>query len=94
LPEQPVRPAKRAHKTIRVIVISRIECSMAYLKLVASLILFTTAFTIAGFAGAADSGGSPWIGMLAGGAVGIFFGLLFGGAIRGRLLDAIYPPDR
>ena len=66
---------------------------MAYLKLVGSLIFFTTAFTLTGYATATYSGGNPWVGMLAGGAVGIFFGLLFGGAIRGRVLDVIYPPE-
>lgn len=65
---------------------------MAYLKLVGSLTVFTTAFSLAGFAGAVDAGGNTWVGMLSSGAVGIFFGLLFGGAIRGRLLDVLYPP--
>src|SRR5262245_19564879 len=68
------------------------DVAVGYLKLVACLLFFTTAFTLFGIAGAHDSGVDPEYGMVSGGLVGLFFGLLVGGGITGRLLDAVYPP--
>jgi hypothetical protein len=66
---------------------------MGYLKLVATLIFFTTTFTLFGIASAFDCSGNGWGGAGVGGLIGIFFGLAVGGALDGtRLLDAVYPP--
>jgi hypothetical protein len=64
---------------------------MRYFRLALSLALFTPAFAFFGFAAAHDSGGRLWIGTIVGGLVGVFFGLVFGGA-KGRWLDVFYPP--
>jgi hypothetical protein len=65
----------------------------SYLKLVACLIFFTTAFAFFGVAGAYDSGGNPWRGAIIGGVIGMVFGLALGGALDGtRLLDVLLPP--
>jgi hypothetical protein len=68
---------------------------MSYLKLVGSLFFFTTAFAFMGMATSVDAGRGPWPRTIAGGLVGIFFGLVFGGGMRGgKLLDVLYPPSR
>jgi len=67
---------------------------VGYLKLVGSLIFFTTAFTFLGMAATVDAGRGPWPGTIGGGLVGIFFGLCCGGGLKsGKLLDVLYPPD-
>ena len=65
---------------------------MSYLILVACLTFFTTAFALFGIAGAHDSGGNPVVGAVGGGLAGLFFGLVVGGGVTGKLLDAVYPP--
>jgi hypothetical protein len=66
---------------------------VGYLKLVASLVFFTTAFTLFGVAGAHDGGGNTAVGAVVGSLVGIFFGRVAGGGLTGgKLLDAIYQP--
>jgi hypothetical protein len=60
----------------------------SYLKVVASLVFFTTAFTLIGI----EAGRNQLHGGIIGGLVGTLFGLIFGGGFpRGNLLAALYP---
>jgi hypothetical protein len=63
---------------------------VGYPRLVLSLIFFITAFSLTGMAATVDAGRGPGPELVGGGLVGIFFGLVFGGGLKGgKLLDAI-----
>jgi hypothetical protein len=65
---------------------------MKYVRLALSLAFFVPALGFFGFAAAVDSGRRPWwLGVVVGGILGVFFGLVFGG-VKGRWLDFFYPP--
>jgi hypothetical protein len=61
---------------------------MSFLKLVLSLIFFVTAFSAFGYAG----WHGHWCGAVTGGLVGIVFGLICGGGLKGGpFVDTLYP---
>jgi len=60
--------------------------------MVACLVFFTTDFSLFGIAGAHDSAGNPVVGVGGGWPAGLLFGLVVGGGIKGKLLDAIDQP--
>lgn len=66
---------------------------MKYIRLILCLLLFVPAGILAGaltwYHGSSHSG--PAVQMVIGGALGLFFGLVFGG-VRGRWLSWFYPP--
>jgi hypothetical protein len=66
--------------------------AMRYAGLVISLALFVPAFAFFGLVAAHDSGGRAWLGVTVGAVIGVFFGMVFGGA-RGRWLGVFYPPQ-
>jgi hypothetical protein len=66
---------------------------MGFLRLVATLTLLATAFSLLGMAGCANAGRDPWVGLVAGGAVGLYLGLAACGMVRGGLLDVLFPPE-
>jgi hypothetical protein len=57
--------------------------------LVASLIVFITAFAYAGMAAAVDNGGNVWYSPVVAGLVGMFFGR---GLTSGKLVDFVVGP--
>lgn len=65
-----------------------------YLRLVANLIVFISAFSFLGAVSAHDRGASLAIGAVVGGVIGMLFGLVFGGGLSGRLLNVLYPERR
>jgi len=65
---------------------------MKILRLVVSLMFFVPAMALLGAFASLDGQTALWPGLLVGGLVGVFFGLVFGGA-RGRWLDYVYGPE-
>jgi hypothetical protein len=65
---------------------------MSTLRLLLSLALFVPAFSALGGFASLDGGASPYFGFIAGGLVGTFFGLIFGGDPRWRLWDSLFGP--
>src|SRR5260370_30229896 len=58
---------------------AQVESVINWRKLVLVLVVFIPVFAAFGFAAAHDGGGQLWLGTLAGGLVGLFFGLAVGG---------------
>ena len=65
---------------------------MPKLRLLAALVVMVPAWSLLGAFATLDSGASPYVGLVGGGLVGVFFGLAFGGA-KGRWLDVAYGPE-
>ena len=66
---------------------------MDYHNQVTFLTMFTTVFTLLGIAGAHDTGCNSVTAARGGVLAGLFFGLVVGGGIKGRLLCAAYSPS-
>jgi hypothetical protein len=57
------------------------------------LVLLVPGFALLGAFAAYDNGErTPWLGLAAGAAVGVFFGCVFGGDRRWRLWDYLFGP--
>jgi hypothetical protein len=58
------------------------------------LALFVPGFAFLGACAAYDNGErTPWLGMSAGAAVGLFFGLVFGGGVPRQWMEAVFGPE-
>jgi hypothetical protein len=58
------------------------------------LLLFVPGFALLGAFAACDNGKrTPWPGIAAGAVVGLFFALVFGGAVPRKWADAIFGPS-
>jgi RsiW-degrading membrane proteinase PrsW (M82 family) len=65
---------------------------MNTVRLLLSLAFFVPGFAFLGACAAYDNRErAPWLAVLTGALIGVFFGLVFGG-LRGRWLDAMFPP--
>jgi len=79
-------------KTQRAKALSYNGWAMTTLGLILSLAFFVPACALLGGFSTLDSGMPTWCGLTVGSAIGVFFGLAFGG-VRGRWLDYIYGPE-
>ncbi len=61
---------------------------MRWFRLALSLLFFVPVFVVFGYEG----WGGRWPGVVAGGAVGVFFGLVFGGNPDLKVWDRIFGP--
>jgi hypothetical protein len=58
------------------------------------LVLFVPGFALLGAFAAADNiERTPWLGIAAGAVVGLFFALVFGGALPRKWANAIFGPE-
>jgi hypothetical protein len=65
---------------------------MKCVRRIPCLLIFGTGFTLLGGFSTFDSGLSLWWGLTVGACIGVFFGLVFGGA-KCKWLDVIYGPE-
>ena len=66
-------------------------CRMKRLRLILCLLIFIPGCSLLAGMASVHTGSNLAIQMILGGIVGLFFGLVFGGA-EGKWLDCIYPP--
>jgi hypothetical protein len=66
---------------------------MKTLRLVLSLVFMVPAWALLGAFSTLDSGLPLWWGLTVGGAIGVFFGLAFGGNHKWRVWDYIFGPE-
>ncbi len=67
---------------------------MKWLHLTLSLAVFAPGFALLGMFAAWDSFFTVWGGAAIGGALGVFFGLAFGGVLSRRVADWCFGPEQ